>query len=221
MAKTDRTLNVKVTPEIDTTALEAQLSKLRADAEATIAKLHEMVRRSHEALTDLNAGFKRAAEVRREFLDSEEIRKQLRALSATEYARFATEMDDAIRVGTQAAYDRFDGIIAICLGLETADTKSLEELLRTFIRTKGLPYGLFPTDNDDLPEAFRRKGVRILADNTMPEGESFLVKRGKDGPEVIEISNLFDFGTPGSMFGAMGIVKTHVSESSEEGDVTP
>lgn len=220
MAKTARNVTVKVTPELETTALDAQLTKLRADAEATIAKLQAMVRQSHEALADLNAGFKRAAEVRKEFLDSEEIRTRLRGLSLLEYERFAAEMDEAIAKGTQAAYDRFDGIIAICLGLEEPNTKSLEELLRTFIRTKGLPYGLFPTDNDDLPEAFRRKGVRILADDTMPEGEGFLVKKGKDGPEVIEIKDLFDFGSPGTLFGAMGIVKTIASEGSGEGDVT-
>lgn len=221
MAKSDRIVNVKVNPEHDTTALEARLTKLRADAEASIAKLQAVVRTAHEALGDINAGLKRAMEVRKEFLDNEEIRSQLRTLSATEYARFAVEMDEAIRTGTQAAYDRFDGIIAICLGLDSPDTKSLEELLRTFIRTKGLPYGLFPTDNDDLPEAFRKKGVRILADDTMPEGEGYLVKKGKHGPEVVEISSLLDFGAPGSLFGAMGIVKVAVPDDSEEGDVKP
>ena len=80
----------------DTTALEAKLTKLKADAEATIAKLQEAVREAHGSVSDLNLVLKRATEVRKEFLDSEELSDKPRNVaegSAQRYLSIATSIE--------------------------------------------------------------------------------------------------------------------------------
>lgn len=210
----------------DTTALEAKLTKLKADAEATIAKLQEAVREAHGSVSDLNLVLKRATEVRKEFLDSEELSDKLRNVAEGSAQRYLSAIDVAIDRATSSVYHRFDTIMMLCLGIDPQSVsegrESVEQLIRTFIKQRKLPYDLYPNDNDALPEAFRRKGVRILADKTMPEGEGFLVKLGPNGePEVVEISGLFDFGRPSSLFGAIGVVNTIVPDDPEQVDDTP
>jgi hypothetical protein len=77
----------------------------------------------------------------------------------------------AIAEATQAAYDRFDTIAMICLGEDPESVRegkrSVTDLIRLYLKTKGLPWELVPVladraqmmaaEHPAAPDAFRKK----------------------------------------------------------------
>lgn len=187
MARTPKEATVKVTPEVD-------LSKLRAETAEIAAKLKEERRLTHEAAQELREAAKEARAAKQELLDAKRdaltldaavIKRELRSVGRQEMARYSREITEAITTGTQAAYDRFDAITALCLGTDPESVrngeKSLEDLLRSFIHRRGLPYKIVPNDNEEWPEAFRARGISIRVSDGIEAGSALLIST-REGP---------------------------------------
>lgn len=194
MAKQPREATVTVKPDID-------LTKFREEAAEIIAKLKEERRLTHEAAQELREAAKEAKLARQELieakrdalkLDAATLQRELRTLGKREMDRYSSEITKAITDGTQAAYDRFDSITAICLGTDPESVrngdKSLEELLRAFVHRRGLPYKIVPNDNDEWPEAFRALGISIRVHDSVKPGTALLVSSGTDPDGKVRVS---------------------------------
>jgi hypothetical protein len=181
MAKSPNRIEVEIAPKVDTRALEEKVARINKDIDESIAKLeiakreaHEMVKAAREAIRDMK-------QAKADFLGTKEVEEMLNELTHSEMGRYTATISEAIERGTQSAYSRFDAIIAICLGIDSVSKKEAQtpllELLREFIRTKGLPWKLVGEDSLEMPEAFRAQGVRILADDTMKLGTAAIIFR--------------------------------------------
>lgn len=111
-----------------------------------LADLRQATSEAHKALRDLRNDMQAARELRRKFLAAPELDERLGELVKQGLADYEATLQQAIKTGEQAMYNRFDVLTAICLGEDPASVRAgettLPDLLREFIATKGLPYKL-------------------------------------------------------------------------------
>lgn len=217
MANTPRKLSVEIDPKVD-------MTKIRKEIEELSAKLREERRLAHEAAQELRDAIKSFKEAKREFLSNEEIALALRKLGKREMERYSSEIAKAIAEGTQAAYDRFDAIIAICMGTDPQSVRdgqrSLEDLLRNFIDRRGLPWQLVATDDAEWPEAFRGHGFSIRTNKDIAPDTALLVSSAIRGGKLVvntqRITGLVQFDTAG---GTAGFLEDAIPDNDD--DSTP
>lgn len=186
---------------LDVAKLESTAARLKGEIETSVKKLEQLSREAHETAQELREAEKEARIARQELieakrdaltLDAATLQRELRTLGKREMDRYSSEITKAITDGTQAAYDRFDSITAICLGTDPESVrngdKSLEELLRAFVHRRGLPYKIVPNDNDEWPEAFRALGISIRVHDSVKPGTALLVSSGTDPDGKVRVS---------------------------------
>lgn len=123
-----------------------------------LIELRGLVVLAHTAIRDLRAAVRDAAQVTDNLPQA--VDRRLSAAVKDGLQKYEADLSKAIADGTQAAYDRFDILTAICLGEDPqsvrAGKKSIPDLLRRYIETNGLPWQLVPLEDQDVPEAFRK-----------------------------------------------------------------
>jgi hypothetical protein len=121
------------------------MSDLEREIE-TLAALREATRQAREAAKDLRAEMKAAREFRKEFFGTPELDARLNELTEDALARYSDGIDKQIKLATEATWNRFDTITMICMGEDPQSVregkKTVPDLIREFIATKGLPYRL-------------------------------------------------------------------------------
>lgn len=189
---------INIKPKVDMSDIERRIASYKADIDTCTEKMRTTAREAHEAVQELRETMKRYEDTKKAFLSEEELNIRLIALANDAQNHFVEETKKAIDIGTEACYRRFDAIAAILMGEDPQSVKegrpSVVELLRHYIRTKGMPYKLVPTDNAELPEAFRsdKPKLRILAeDETI--GNGLLIEKDRYGDlRVSAIEAKFD-----------------------------
>jgi hypothetical protein len=112
----------------------------------TLTALREATREAREAAKDLRAEMKAAREARREFFAAPELDARLGELTEDALARYSASISEQIEKAGQAVWNRFDTIMMIAMGEDPQSVregkKTVPDLIREFIATKGLPYRL-------------------------------------------------------------------------------
>lgn len=198
MAHTQRRIEIEVDPKIDLTQLKRQVAEFKREVETTIDRMRDAKREAHEAIQELREAIREFRTAKREFLDSSELRNQLENMKQSEIENYLDRMQQIVDDGKQQAFDSFDSITAICLGVDPDSVRDgklpLEDVLRTFVNRRGLPYKLVPTDDEAWPEAFRRPGISVRVSDGMPENASWLIQRTgtrNDGMPDLSVRQLY------------------------------
>jgi len=114
----------------------------------TLIALREEIRRAHETLRDLRAEMKAARELRQSFFAAPELEQRLGALTESALAEYSVTVSEHIGKATEAVWNRFDVLAMIAMGEDPESVregkKTVPDLLREYIATKGLPYRLTP-----------------------------------------------------------------------------
>lgn len=112
--------------------------------EDDIVALKQATREAHEALRDLHRIQRDIDRKRTELEDAvtKSIESRINAAVKTGLEEYDASLKEAIKTGTQATYDRFDLIAAICMGEDKVSKREgkapLDGLLRAYIASGGL-----------------------------------------------------------------------------------
>ncbi|HEV2175248.1 MAG TPA: hypothetical protein VGR71_16865 [Nitrospira sp.] len=166
---------------------------------AAAVDLRELLRQTHEAISDLRrerAGLKRD---RAEFVDSKDLIARLDKATGDGIKQFIDQMTAHIRETEETVTRRFDTILMICLGEEPSSVRKGErtviELIREFVRSKKLAIKITEEVHLEMshetaadqkqdeavintiklfkPDGF--DGLPIVYDSRIPRGTAYLV----------------------------------------------
>ena len=117
-----------------------------------LTELRDLIRRAHEATSDLRAVLREARAVRDSLPAAAEkaVTEQLSAEVNEGLRSFQSALDKAIDSGTDAVFKRFDGIEALLLGEDRESVRagkpSIPQMLETIAAVEG-----------NVPDALRRR----------------------------------------------------------------
>jgi hypothetical protein len=112
----------------------------------TLIAMREATREAREAAKDLRAEMKAARDLRKKFFTAPELEARLGELTEAALAEYSAAIDKNINKATEAVWNRFDVLAMIAMGEDPESVrqgkKTVPDLLREYIATKGLPYRL-------------------------------------------------------------------------------
>jgi hypothetical protein len=118
---------------------------------AQLLELRELITEGHKLMKDLTRVLKEARATRDE-LPGEVVAKIDTAVK-TGLDEYSTALTDAIDKATAKVFRRFDQLAAICLGEDPQSVRTgvptVPDLLRGYIKAKGLPYWLAKVEGSD------------------------------------------------------------------------